>query len=29
MSIVHTDIHHVFTNHCKFMVGNDSLTSFC
>jgi hypothetical protein len=28
MSIVQIDIHHVFTNHCKFMVGNDSLTSF-
>jgi len=28
MSIVHTDVHHVFTNHCKFMVGNDSLASF-
>jgi hypothetical protein len=28
MSIVQTDVHHVFTNHCKFMVGNDSLTSF-
>jgi hypothetical protein len=28
MSIIQINIHHVFTNHCKFMVGNDSLTSF-
>jgi len=28
MSIVQTDAHHVFTNHCKFMVENGSLTSF-
>ena len=28
MSIVQTDVHHVFTNHCKFVVGNGSLTSF-
>jgi len=28
MSIVQTDVHHIFTNHCKFIVGNDSLTSF-
>ena len=28
MSIVQTDVLHVFMNHCKFMVGNGSLTSF-
>ena len=28
ISIVQTDVHHVFTNHCKFMVGNGRLTSF-
>jgi hypothetical protein len=26
--IVQTDDHHIFTNHCKFIVGNGRLTSF-
>jgi hypothetical protein len=28
MSIVQTQVHHVFMDYCKFMVGNGSLTSF-